>query len=139
MDNKREMETERMEEVMGKDERLCKVLSAVHHHPPMLTMLAESSIVPGTLSDLQRLCINVEVLAVLVVALAKSLEEVADWHLGHVVLVKKLALVSLFAEMTKPVFADDGSLSLCMSEGTVAATNTRASQEELAQGCLILW
>ena len=139
MDNKREREKERMEEVMGKDEWLCKVLSAVHHNSPMLTVLAKSSIVPGTLSDLQRLRINVKVLAVLIVALTKPLEEVADWHLGHVVLVKKLALVSLFAEMTKPVFADDGSLSLRMSEGTVAATNTRTSQEELTQGCLILW
>lgn len=109
------------------------------HQSPALTMLTKSPVIPGTLSDLQRLCINVEVLAVLVVALTEPLEEVADWHLGHVVLVKKLALVSLFAEMTKPVFADNGSLSFCMSEGTVAATNTSASQEELAQSSLVLW
>ena len=44
-------------------------------------MFAETSVVPGAVPDFESLGIDVKILAVLVGALAKSLEEVADRHL----------------------------------------------------------
>ena len=58
-----------------------------HTHTQSLTVLTEASVVPGTVSDLESLRINMQILTVLVAALTKPLEEVADGHLGHLVLV----------------------------------------------------
>jgi len=46
-----------------------------------LTVFAEASIVPRTVPDLESVSVNVEILAILIVALTKLLEEVADGHL----------------------------------------------------------
>ena len=102
-----------------------------------LTVLAEASVVPGAVLDFQGFCVHVQVLAVLVVALAKSLEEVADGHLGHVVLVEKLTLVSLLAQVAEPVLAHHSSLSPHVAKGAVAAPGTHAIQEELAECSLV--
>ena len=94
-------------------------------------MLAEASVVPRTVADLHRLSVNVEVLAVLVIAFAETLEKVANWHLVHVVLVEKLAVVSLLAEVSQPVLAHNGTLALCVPEWTVGAPRTHALKVEL--------
>ena len=101
-------------------------------------MFAESSVVPGAVPDLECLCINMEVLTILVVTLSKTLEKVADGHLGHLVLVKKFTLVSLLAQVSHPVFAYDGPLSPHVPEWAMAASRTHATQVELTQSSLVL-
>ena len=78
-----------------------------------------------------------EVLAVLVVALPKLLEEVADGHLRHVVLVKEFTVVSLLAQVPQPMLADNCPLSSHMTEGTVSTPRACAIHEELAQSSLV--
>ena len=102
-------------------------------------MFAESSIIPGTVSDFKRLGVDMEVLTILVVALSETLEEVADGHLGHLVLVKKFTLVSLLAQVSHPVFAYDGPLSPHVSEWAMAASRTHAIQVEFTQSSLVLY
>ncbi len=65
-----------------------------------------------------------QVLAVFIIALPKLLEEVADGHLGHVVLVEELAIVTLLAEVPQPVLADDGPLASHMTKRAVCSTTT---------------
>lgn len=101
-------------------------------------MFAESTIIPGTVPYLERLCIHVEILAILVVTFAKALEEVTNGHFGHFILVKKLALVSLLAQMAQPVFADHSSLSAHVTKRAMVATRTYAIQIELTQSSLVL-
>lgn len=79
-----------------------------------------------------------EILAVLVVTLTKTLEEVTNRHLGHFVLVKELALVSFLAQVSHPVLAHDRTLSAHVPKRTVAAARTDAVQVKLAQSCLVL-
>ncbi len=64
-----------------------------------------------------------QVLTVFIVALAKLLKEVADGHLGHVVLVEEFTVVPLLAQVPEPVLADDGPLPPHVAKWTVCTTN----------------
>ena len=101
-------------------------------------MLTKASVVPGTVPDLERLGIDVQILAVLVVTLAKPLKEVANRHFRHLILVQELALVSLLAQVSHPVLADHRPLAAHVAEWTVAPARARSVQVELAQGGLVL-
>ena len=85
-------------------------------------MFAESSVVPGTVPNLEGLCVDMKILAVLVCTLAEPLEEIADGHLGHFVLVEEFTVVPLLAEVAHPVFAHHRSLSTHVAEWTVASS-----------------
>lgn len=61
------------------------------------TVFAEASVIPGTVFDL-RLRVNVQEWTFLITAFPKFGVEVTLRHLGHVILVQELALVSLFAQ-----------------------------------------
>lgn len=61
------------------------------------TMFAEASVIPGTVFDL-RLRVDVQEGAFFVTAFPKFGVEVTLRHLGHVILVQELTLVSLFAQ-----------------------------------------
>lgn len=86
----------------------------------MRTVSAETTVVPGTVLDLA-LRIDVKKGAFLVVARIESRVEVTLGHLGHVVLVQELALVTLLAEAAQPMFADDGAIATYVPEGTGGA------------------
>lgn len=78
-----------------------------------------------------------KILAILVVTLAKLLKEIADWHLGHIVLMEKFTVVPLLAQMTKPMLADYCPLSTYMAERTMAPSSACAVYEELAERSLV--
>lgn len=61
------------------------------------TMFTEASVIPGTVFDL-RFRVDVQEWTFFVTAFPKFGVEVTLRHLGHVVLMQKLALVSLFAQ-----------------------------------------
>ena len=65
--------------------------------------------------------------------------EVALRHFGHVILVQKLARVSLLAEAAQPVFADDGAVSAQVAERTEVAAGAPALGEEVAHARHRLW
>ena len=102
-----------------------------------LTMLAKTPVVPRAVSGLHRVRVNVEILTVFIVTLSKLLKEIADGHLGHVVLVQELAVVPLLAQVSQPVLADDRLFSADVSEGTVGSLRTRATQEVLTDDGLV--
>lgn len=67
----------------------------------------------------------------LVATLPEFRVEVAFGHLGHVVLVEKLALVSLLAQPSEPVFTHHRLLPADVTERTHPAFHTSSSYEEL--------
>ena len=79
-----------------------------------------------------------QVLAVFVITLAKLLIEVADWHLAHVILMEKFAVITFLAQVTQPVLADDSALSSNMAKRAVAPSTASAIQKKLTQGSLVL-
>lgn len=83
--------------------------------PAVGPMPAEPPIVPGAIFDFA-LRIDVQKRALLVVAGVEAGVEVAFRHLGHVVLVQKLALVALFAQTAQPVLAHDRAIAADVSE-----------------------
>lgn len=94
-------------------------------------VFAEASVVPGTVFDLG-LWINVQEWTFLVATLTKFGVEVALRHLGHVVLVEKLALVSLLTQSSEPVLTHHRLLSADVTERTHPPFHARCSHEELA-------
>ena len=102
-----------------------------------LTVFTEPSVVPCTVLHSQRVCIDVQVLTVPVVALPKLLKEVTNRHFGHVVLVQELALVPLLAQMSEPVLADDCTLSSHVTKWTVGASAACTNHKILAQSSLV--
>lgn len=103
------------------------------------TMLAESSVIPWTVTDLQSVSLNVKILAIFVIAFSKLLEKVANWHLGHVVLVKKFTVVSLLAQMSQPVLTDYGAFTSHMAEWTMTASCASTVNVELTQRSFVLY
>ena len=102
-------------------------------------MFAESAIIPGAVADLESIRLHMKVLAVFVITLSKLLEEVADWHLAHVILVQKFTVISFLAQVTQPVLADDGPLAANMAKWTVASSTASPIQKEFTQGSLVLY
>ena len=95
------------------------------------SMTAKPTIIPWTISDFG-FRINVQEWAFFIVAGVKSGVEVTLRHLGHVVFVEKLALVSLLTQPPEPVFADNGLVSPHVSEGTGGSSLTGGADVELA-------
>lgn len=109
--------------------------------PAMGSMSAESPVVPRTVLDLA-LRIDVQEGALFVVAGVEPRIEVALGHLGHVVFVQEFALVTLFAEATQPMLADDCAIAADVSEragGALFALQTVGPVEELTHGGRGLW
>ena len=104
-----------------------------------ITMFAESTIVPSTVTDLEGICLHMQVLAIFVIALAKLLIEVADWHLAHVILVEKFTVVTFLAQVTQPVLAYDSALPSDMAKWAMSSSTACPTDKELAQGSLVLW
>lgn len=94
------------------------------------TVFAEASVIPGTVFDLG-LWIDVQEWTFLVATLAKLGVEVAFRHLGHVVFVEKLALVSLLTQSSEPVLTHHRLLSADVTERTHPTFQTSCSHEEL--------
>ena len=67
------------------------------------TMTTKASIVPWTILDFA-LWVNVEERALLLVTGVESRVEITFRHLCHVIFVKELATVALFAQCTQPMF-----------------------------------
>lgn len=111
-------------EVVHTDHPSCVPVSTVR------TVFTEASVIPGTVFDLG-LWVNVQEWTFLVAALTKLGVEVALRHLGHVVFMEKLALVSLLAQSSEPVFTHHCFLSTDVTERTHPTFNTRCSHEEL--------
>ena len=95
-------------------------------------MFAEATIVPGTVANLQGICLYMKVLTIFIIAFPKLLIEVADWHLAHVILMKEFTVITLLAQVTKPVLADYSAFSTNMAKWTVTTTTASAIQKELA-------
>jgi hypothetical protein len=93
-------------------------------------MFAESAIIPGTVSYLEGIRLHMKVLAVFIIALTKLLIKVADWHLAHVILMKKFAVIAFLAQVTQPVLADDGPLPADMAKRTVASSTASTIHKE---------
>ena len=104
----------------------------------IITMFAESTIIPGTITDLESIRLHMKVLAVFVITLSKLLEEVADWHLAHVILMQKFTVIAFLAQVTQPVLADNGPLASNMAKWTVAPSTASPIQKEFTQGSLVL-
>lgn len=94
------------------------------------TVFAEASVIPGTVFDLG-LWINMQEGAFLVATLTKLGVEVAFRHLGHVVFMEKLALVSLLTQSSEPVLTHHRLLSTDVTERTHPTFQTSCSHEEL--------
>jgi hypothetical protein len=77
--------------------------------PAAWSMSTEASVVPRAILNLA-FRVNVEESALFLVAGVESGIEVALRHFRHVVFVKKLAAVSLLAESSQPMLANDGLL-----------------------------
>lgn len=112
-------------QVVHTDHPSCVSMSAVR------TVFAEASVIPGTVFDLG-LRINVQERTFLVAALTKLGVEVAFRHLGHVVFMEELALVSLLTQTSEPVLTHHRLLSTDVTKRTHPTFLTRSSHEELA-------
>lgn len=93
-------------------------------------MFAEASVIPGTVFDLG-LWINMQEGTFLVATLAKFGVEVAFRHLGHVIFMEELALVSLLTESSEPVLTHHRLLSTDVTEWTHPTFQTSCSHKEL--------
>ena len=65
--------------------------------------------------------------------LTKFSEEVAFRHLGHVILMEILTVITLLTQVSNPVFAHYTSTRFGVSVGTITTSNTTASPIELTQ------
>lgn len=108
------------------------------HEFIVVTVLAESSVVPRAISDLDGIGSHMHVLAFFIVALSKLLEEVTDWHFGHVILVQELAVISFLAQLTQPMFAYHDTFTTDVSERAVSTSDARPHQVQLTQRSLVL-
>lgn len=111
-------------QVIHTDDSSCVSVSAVR------TVFAEASVIPGTVFDLG-LWVNVQEWTFLVATLTKLGVEVALRHLGHVVFVEKLALVSFLTQSSEPVLTHHCLLATDVTEWTHPAFLTSCSHEVL--------
>ena len=113
-------------------------------HRPMFT---EASRVPLTFFHLRvRVYMQVlkkvgkneikeEYLAVSIFAAPKFREKVTFWHFGHVVFVKKLAVVALFAQTSEPMLTDDMLVECDVAKLAIRASRTHVDFEQIADHC----
>lgn len=105
-------------------------------HPPCVpvsavgTVFTEASVIPRTVFDLG-LWVNMQEWAFFVATFTKLGVEVAFRHLGHVVLMKELALVSFLTQSSEPVLTHHSLLSTDVTEGTHSTFHTSRPHEEL--------
>lgn len=91
-------------------------------HTSYVTMAAtrsvstEAAVIPRTIFDFA-LRVNVQERTFFVVACVEAGVEVAFRHLSHIVFVQELALVSLLAKTTQPMFAHYRPIAVDVSEG----------------------
>lgn len=112
-------------QIVHTDYSSCMSVSAVR------TVFAKTSVVPGTVFDFG-LWVDVKEGTFFVATLSKLGVEVAFRHLGHVVFMEKLALVSLLAQSSEPMFTHHCLLSADVTEWTHPTFHARSSHEEFA-------
>ncbi len=93
----------------------------------------KATIIPRTVPDLG-LGVNMKEGAFLVVAGVEPRVEIALGHLGHVILVQKLALVALLAEAAEPVLAHDRFISADVAERAGGSLLAVGAHVEVADG-----
>lgn len=132
----------RMHKLTGRSIRAKSGQIKVAQHPahvPMPTVgpvATKATVVPRAVFDLA-LRINVQKRTLFVVARVEPRVKVTFRHLGHVVLVQELALVSLLTQRTQPMLADDCAVTANMPErttGTLLTLCTVGSVEEQTNG-----
>ena len=79
--------------------------------------------------------IKEEYLAISVLAASKFREKVTLWHFGHVIFVKKLAVVALFAQTSEPMLTDDMLVECHMAKLAIRASRTHVDFEQIADHC----
>lgn len=102
--------------------------------PAAWAMFAESSVIPRTVFNF-RFWINVKILAFLVATFPKLGIKVALRHLCHVVFMKKLTLITLFAKASQPVFTYHGLFPFGVSKGAQWPPVTHIPHEIFADSC----
>lgn len=98
--------------------------------PTERTVTTESTIVPRTVADLGS-GVDVQERTLLVVTGAEFGVEIALGHFGHIVLVQKLAVVTLFAQTTQPVFAHNSPVTAEMTKRTHVTPGAGTGGEEV--------
>ena len=101
--------------------------------PAIRSVPAEPPVIPRTVFYL-RLRVNMEERALLVVTGIEPGVEIAFRHLGHIVLVKELALVTLLTQASQPMFTNNSFVPPYMSEGTGRCFSTVRSHVKVTDG-----
>jgi len=95
------------------------------------SVTAKSSIIPRAVPNLG-LRVYVKEWAFLIVTRIESAVEIALWHLAHVILVQKLALIPLLTQPTEPVLTNYSFIPPDMSIRTGGPPLTGGPHVELA-------
>lgn len=101
--------------------------------PAVRSVPTEAAVVPRTVLDLG-FRVYVQERTLLVVTGVEPGVEVALRHLGHIVLVEELTLISLLAESSEPVLAHYSLVSTDVSEGTRGRLRAVGPHVEVADG-----
>jgi len=102
--------------------------------PATRSVSAESTVIPRTVFYF-RLWVDVKEWTLFIVTGVESGVEVAFRHFGHVILVQKLALITLFAEAAQPVFANNSFVAADVSKWTGRGLDTLRSYVKVANSC----
>ena len=74
-------------------------------------------------------------LAISVLAASKFGEKVTLGHFSHVILVKKFAVVALFAQTSEPMLTNDMLVKCDMAKLAVRPSGTHVDFEQIADHC----